>query len=395
MIGIWRRSTGRHPLLSDAALALLCLALSFAGAMIRPSGASPLAWWYAMVPAAVACATVPWRRGRPRAVVVVTTACAVAVTALGYLPSVLLVAPLIVSLYSLAARTDARTTTAFTAPSVALVVVTGLVAGPTAESLVLKTIAPATWLLLPVAIGSATRLYRSYLETERARAEFAERTREQEARRRVAAERMRIARELHDVMAHHIALANAQANAAEYLMRTDPRQAHEIIAQLTGTTSAALRELKATVGLMREADQPDPLEPAPGLERLPDLAASFEAIGLAVDLVTEGEPQVLSSGTDLTAYRIVQEALTNVSKHSAAGAARVRLAFGHNRLSVTVTDDGPATSGSASAGYGLVRMRERTQAVGGRLRTGPRPDGGFEVVAELPVSAQADPGTHP
>jgi signal transduction histidine kinase len=206
---------------------------------------------------------------------------------------------------------------------------------------------------------------------------------------------MRIARELHDVVAHHIALANAQANAAEYLMRTDPRQAHEIIAQLTGTTSAALRELKATVGLMREADQPDPLEPAPGLERLPDLAASFEAIGLAVDLVTEGEPQVLSSGTDLTAYRIVQEALTNVSKHSAAGAARVRLAFGHNRLSVTVTDDGPATSGSASAGYGLVGMRERTQAVGGRLRTGPRPDGGFEVVAELPVSAQADPGTHP
>src|SRR5258708_23820422 len=135
--------------------------------------------------------------------------------------------------------------------------------------------------MLPIPIGITARLRSAYLEAANARAEYAERTREEEARHRVAEERMRIARELHDVAAHHLALANAQAGTIAHLMGTDPRRAQEMAGDLSGTISSALRELKATVGVLRQAGDPDaPLEPTPGLAQLPDLAASFRSAGL-------------------------------------------------------------------------------------------------------------------
>ena len=202
---------------------------------------------------------------------------------------------------------------------------------------------------------------------------------------------MRIARELHDVVAHHLALANAQAGTAAHLAHTHPEQMRRILSELSGTTSSALREMKATVGLLRQTDDPDlPLAPSPGLGQLADLTGSFETAGLSVEVFVEGMPRPLSPGVDLTAYRIVQEALTNVTKHAAAGAARVRLRYAVDHLTLTVTDDGTATavasaSASASQGFGLIGMRERARSVGGALDAGHRVEGGFEVTTRLPL----------
>jgi signal transduction histidine kinase len=200
---------------------------------------------------------------------------------------------------------------------------------------------------------------------------------------------MRIARELHDVVAHHLALANAQAGTAAHLARTHPEQVQKILTDLAGTTSSALREMKATVGLLRQNDDPDaPLAPTPGLGQLDELTDALQSTGLTVRVSTEGVPRPLTPGVDLTAYRIVQEALTNVTKHAAARAAYVRLRYADDHMTITVTDDGTATASAAPApgsGFGLIGMRERAHSVGGALQAGHRLEGGFEVTTRLPL----------
>ena len=202
-----------------------------------------------------------------------------------------------------------------------------------------------------------------------------------------------IARELHDVVAHHLALANAQAGAAAHLMVTKPEQAQKMVAELAATTSSALRELKGTVGLLRQADDPDtPLQPAPGLSQLAELTAAVAFTGLKVTVTTEGQARRLSPGVDLTAYRIIQEALTNVTKHAVTDEAQVLLRYTRDRLTLTVTnqthEDGVTAASDPGGGYGLIGMRERAQSVGGVAQTGRRPDGVFEVTADLPLYAQ-------
>ncbi|MEZ0070483.1 signal transduction histidine kinase [Streptacidiphilus sp. MAP12-20] len=392
----WQRYLRDHLRAVDTAVAVLIFGVSALGVLIPVPGVDhPASWWWGMLLAGVASASVLWHRNHPRAVVAVTSGCMMGAAGLGLLLSPLLLAPLMLALYSLAARTDGRTTLAFSLGSVALVVLAAVFTGPAAEPGVLKIVGPEAWLLLPAALGRGTRLRVAYVGAVEARAEHAERTREEEARHRVAEERIRIARELHDVVAHHLALANAQAGTAAHLMRTNPDQAEKIVTELAGTTSAALRELKATVGLMRQANDPDaPLDPAPGLAQLVDLAASFGTAGLTVTIATDGKPQPLSPGVDLTAYRIVQEALTNVTKHATTRAALVRLTYSRDRLSITVTndDDGtdtPPATRTRDGGYGLLGMRERATSIGGRLRAGRRPEGGFEVATELPLHPHA------
>lgn len=308
-------------------------------------------------------------------------------------------APVMAALYWLAALTDRRTTRIYLFVAIALLQITVVVANRADMPLVLQTLAPTIWVLLPVAAGSGARIRRAYLDAVQARAEYAERSREEEARLRVAEERMRIARELHDVVAHHMALANAQAGTAAHLARSHPDQVQKILDDLAGTTSSALRELKATVGLLRQANDSDAsLEPAPGLARLPELTAACQTAGIKVTVTTEGTPQPLSPGVDLTAFRIVQEALTNVAKHASAKAAYVQLAYVRDRLTLTITDNGTATAPAAPAsgrGFGLVGMRERAQSVGGDLRAGHRPQGGFEVTTTLPLYPQAAEDTAP
>jgi signal transduction histidine kinase len=222
----------------------------------------------------------------------VTAVCTVAAVTLGYLLIPLLLAPVMAALYWLAALTDRRTTRAFGMTTTVAVTLAAVFADSMNHlSLLLRTIGPVFWLLLPLAAGKMTQLRRAYLTAVQARAEHAERTREEETRLRVAEERMRIARELHDVVAHHLALANAQAGTAAHLVRTHPAQTQKILDDLTGTTSSALRELKSTVGLLREPSDPDAgsLKASPGLDRLPELVSACASAGLEVTVTTEGD----------------------------------------------------------------------------------------------------------
>ncbi|MGY0056693.1 sensor histidine kinase [Streptomyces sp. LZ34] len=393
------RYTERHHRAFDLVVAGVLFGFVVLGAALStPGGTSPTSG-PALLVAGFSCAALVGCRSHPRTAVAVTAVCAAAASAVGYLLTPLLLAPAMTALYWLATLTERKVTYAYCLATIAALVTTAMIADPGHHALVLKTIGPAVWLLLPVAAGRAVRIRRAYteavMEAAQARAEHAERTREEEARHRVAEERMRIARELHDVVAHHLALANAQAGTAAHLARNHPDQAHKILTDLASTTSSALRELKATVGLLRRTDEPAaPLEPSPGLDRLPELTAAFASAGLPVTVTTRGEPRRLSPGVDLTAFRIVQEALTNVTKHAAAHAAQVRLSYSRDLLTISVTDDGTATAAAAPApgrGFGLIGMRERAHSVGGALTTGRRPEGGFEVTAELPLHPGPEP----
>jgi signal transduction histidine kinase len=394
MITNWQRYAKDHPHVFDVAVSLQLFGATALGSAFS-------APWNPQAPGSIgpgillgglACVALLWHSSHPRTVVMVTAICGNTVGALGYVLTPLLLAPAMAALYWLAVHTDRKTTRVYCLAVIALLVATAMIFDPYDHPLALKTIGPVAWVLMPVAWGAATRLRHAYLEAVHARAEHAERTREEEARHRVAEERMRIARELHDVVAHHMALANALAGTAAHLVRSRPEQTERMLKDLAGTTSSALRELKATVGLLRQADDPDaPLEPAPGLGRLCDLTTAFATAGLTVVVTTQGEETPLSPGVDLTAFRIVQEALTNITKHAAAKTAQVKLSFSYDRLTITVTDDGDTTAPIApapSGGFGLVGMRERAHSVGGRLEAGHGPEGGFKVTTELPLHPQ-------
>jgi len=255
------------------------------------------------------------------------------------------------------------------------------------------------WAGLAAAAGDAVRSHKAYLAATEERAERAERTREQEAARRVAEERLRIARDLHDAVAHHIALVNAQAGAALYVLDRRPDQARTALGHIEEASRYALDELRATVGLLRQSGDPAaPLEPAPGIERLGDLARSFEPAGLKVAVTLRGQQRSVPATVDLTAYRIVQEALTNVHKHAAVGAASVEIAYLPDQLHITVDNEqgqgrgvshgrhGDRDSGDQPTdGFGLIGMRERVAVVGGHLDAHPRAEGGYRVSARLPL----------
>ncbi|MFJ3185400.1 sensor histidine kinase [Streptomyces halstedii] len=389
MITTWQRYLRRHPRGVDITVALVLFVVAFPGSFADVDHlAAPNHRWLGVLLAGLSCTALLWHRSRPRTVTIVAVLCATAMALAGYVMTVLLLAPLMAALYSLAERTDRETTRNLTLAAVVLVAGACVIGGPAGESLALMVIGPIAYLLLPAALGSTARFRTAYLDSVRARAEHAERTREEEARHRVAEERMRIARELHDVSAHHLALANAQATTAALLIRSHPDQAEKLVTALGETTGTALREMKATVGLLRQqGDTPDdPLQPAPGLAQLPALLDTHAAAGLTVTLTTHGEPRPLTPGVDLTAYRIVQEALTNIAKHARTSTADVRLAYTHDRLTISVTDHGTGRTGrTPGEGYGLIGMRERAQSLGGRLHAGPRPTGGFDVTAELPL----------
>ncbi|MFF7656726.1 sensor histidine kinase [Streptomyces sp. NPDC007983] len=386
----------RYPRVADVVVVLALMGCASLGGNLTLPGADPPDQdRMATVLMGVSCLALLRYRSHPRTAVVVTAVCTAIAVALGYLLTPLLLAPVMTALYWLATLTDRRTTRVFGVTVMAALMAASVVSDSMdGLSLVLRIIGPLFWLLLPLAAGSMTRLRRAYLASVQARAEHAEHTREEEARLRVTEERMRIARELHDVVAHHLALANAQAGTAAHLALTSPQQTKEILTDLTGTTSSALRELKATLGLLRRSDDPaaTSLEPSPGLARLPELVSACASAGVAVTVTTTGEPRPLSPGVDLTAFRIVQEALTNVTKHAAADSAQVRLAYSGSRLLITVSNDGPDTTGTTvaaeavpSRGFGVMGMRERAHTIGGELRAGPRAEGGFEVATALPL----------
>ena len=244
------------------------------------------------------------------------------------------------------------------------------------------------WTALAVAVGEAVSNRRAFVSAIEERARRAEHTREEEARRRVAEERMRIARELHDIVGHHIALINVQAGVASHVLDTQPEQARQALAHVREAGRSALAELSATVAVLRQGDESDaPHEPVPGLGGLPALLETFGRAGLQVSREDEGVPRSLPTTVDLTAYRVVQESLTNVRKHAGTSVARLRLAYRRDELHIEVEDDGPGPGSVAGpgTGHGLIGMRERAVAVGGSFRAGPGPAGGFRVCVDLPL----------
>jgi signal transduction histidine kinase len=252
------------------------------------------------------------------------------------------------------------------------------------------------WLVAALVLGEVSRGRRQYLEQVERRAFEAERTREEEARRRAGDERLRIARELHDVLTHHISVINVQAGVAVHLLDKDPAgdrstQARQALVAITESSREAMRELRSILGVLRQGDEADPRSPAPGLDALEDLVAGAAGTGLEVAVETEGERRALPVGIDLAAYRIIQESLTNVARHAQAQHATVSLRFRPREIEVEVADDGRGVPDDMrlDRGNGLTGMRERAAAVGGSLEAGARAGGGFRVLARLPVQAKS------
>ncbi|MFF2653405.1 sensor histidine kinase [Streptomyces sp. NPDC058045] len=429
-----RRWLGCHPLAMDAGLAAGVLVCMTVASFIDPHGPDGPTWGaYAPGPVGLlmmllGSASLVMRRRAPLGVLAAT----VTVSALGLVfgeprPPVAMCA--VVALFTVACRTDRATTWRTGVP--AMVVLTGcaMLAGPL-PWYAQENIAIIAWTGMAAAAGDAVRSRRAFVDAIRERAERAERTREEEARRRVAEERLRIARDLHDVVAHHIALVNVQAGVASHVMDRRPDQAKEALAHVRQASRTALDELRATVGLLRQSGEPTaPTEPAPGLARLDDLADSVRQAGLPVEVARADQGAEVPAAVDLAAFRIVQEALTNVRKHAGEGAAaEVSVVRVGQHLELTVIDNGrgpapepprpappapatapPGTDQStpppderagrregreeaelAGGGHGLIGMRERAAALGGSCTAGPRYGGGFRVHAILPLRAASD-----
>jgi signal transduction histidine kinase len=241
------------------------------------------------------------------------------------------------------------------------------------------------WLLLVLSVSEIALAARQ-------RRQAAERTRAEEARRRAGEERMRIARELHDVLAHNISLINVQAGVALHLMDEQPGQSRTALVAIKQASNDALGELRSVLDVLRQGDEAPPRAPASGLAQLDSLVAGAGATGLEVRTRVEGLPRPLPAGTDLAAFRIVQESLTNVTRHAGPASATVLVRYGPDDLTVRVDDDGrgPVAATGPGNGNGIRGMRERVAALGGELTTGPRPGGGFRVQARLPIDESGD-----
>ncbi|MDG4860594.1 sensor histidine kinase [Streptomyces sp. T-3] len=245
----------------------------------------------------------------------------------------------------------------------------------------------AAWVVAIAAVAELARNRREQWAKERVE-------REQAAKRRADEERLRIARELHDVLAHSISVINVQAGVGLALLDSDPEQARTALTTIKSASKEALGEVRQVLDTLRTPGDA-PRAPAPGLDRLPELVQQAASAGLTVDLATEGARAKLPPSTDLAAFRIVQEALTNVVRHSGSRHARVLVRYdGRKSLELSIDDDGPAGQGDAGgSGNGLAGMRERAAALGGTIEAGPRADGGFRVRAVLPQRHEAKEGS--
>jgi signal transduction histidine kinase len=310
--------------------------------------------------------------------------------AAGTLPAATMLA-----LYTFATRYPARV--AWTAAAAAGVTqfTVALVSYPHAEPDLLYL----NWAVVPTALGLLIRERRERIAAAEQRAEAAEHSRQAEADRQVTAERIRIARELHDVLAHHIAVVNAQAGVAQYLLRTDPHAADTALAGIAANSRAALDELRATLGLLRaEGDTApgDPRAPAPTIEHLGWLLDGFTDAGMRLTVAVNGEPGSLTGTADLAFYRIVQEALTNATKHAPGSDVSLSIDWSAASVHLTISNTEPAAAPQGlmneGTGHGLIGMRERAAAAGGTARAGPAQPGGYRVTATLPVLNAAATG---
>ncbi|HEX6526182.1 MAG TPA: sensor histidine kinase [Streptosporangiaceae bacterium] len=339
----------------------------------------------ALLLVAVACAALAWRRRYPVPVLMVSLSAVVAYSLLGYVNGAALLAPAI-ALFFVTSQVSVRLALAW-----AFVTLTALLTA-TAANNPFGHISGGGYDLIPALVaagffgGIAAANRRAYAASVAERAE-------QEARRRLDEERLRIARELHDVVAHTMATINVQAGTALHVLPTRPEAAPDALAAIKKASKDGLRELRAILNVLRQADEADPTAPAPGVRQLATLVAGACQAGLPTKLSVTGTPVPLPAPVDLAAYRIVQESLTNAIRHAGPATATVSLNYDADALRVEVADTGLGGSADvlegASGGHGLAGMRERATTVGGTVEAGPvtgEPDGGgFRVTARLPV----------
>jgi signal transduction histidine kinase len=332
------------------------------------------------------------RRRWPVAVFLTTTAIGLVYYAAGY-PDGPATIGLFVATYTLTAQGDGRRSLQIVAAGIAVLAVGWLLAAD------LQSFNPAGWVLFRIGtavmaatLGESVRGRRVLAAEAEERAAQAEQTKEEEARRRVDAERLRIAREVHDTVAHAIAVINVQAGVTAHVLDKRPEQARETLVTIEQTSARALGELRTTLGMLRDAD--DRRTPPPGLGQVEELVGMAREAGLDVKLEVASPARELPSAVDQAAYRILQESITNAIRHAGPARVTVSLTYGPDELQLRVADDGRGPLGTGTeGGRGIVGMRERVALLGGELTAGPRPGGGFQVQARLPLPPE--PGASP
>lgn len=406
-----RHATGRAVCVGDVRLAAVCAVIQIGastGAAAHQQGHGRVCLWasscgapthldalaYALL--ALGPAALLLRRRHPRAVLAFVFGVTLAYVALGYPQGPNYLALLFAVV--LAARSGEQV-------AARIAVLAGWVAflwlppalGVAGTPTLAGALGSAAWLLVLLTVGE-------WMRVRRERAVEARRTRDLEAGRHADEERLRIARELHDVLAHSISLINVQSGVALHLLDERPEQARTALAAINDASAEALREVRSVLGALRGTGEQSPRAPTAGLARLDELLAGAAAAGVAVSLEVNGSRRPLPAGIDLAAFRIVQESLTNVVRHAGAQAATVTLSYGDTELAVEVEDGGAANeradphprlrdgtiadSSGLGSGSGIAGMRERAVALGGSLTAGPLPGGGFRVSARLPLTPQ-------
>jgi signal transduction histidine kinase len=374
----------RHPMLVDGVLAFGLAILGLGAALkVGPELRLPL----------LAAITVPvaFRRRYPVQAFAIS-GCALAVDLLtGGGPGGSLLATLVL-LYTLAAYRPRRISIPGLLVSVAgawavVVVRVGSSVGGLNLVLLALVISSGTALVAWV-LGDSMRYRRAYLRELEDRAERLERERGTQAQIAAAAERARIARELHDVIAHNVSVMVVQADGAGYALRTEPERAGQALAAIAQTGRQALTEMRRLLGVLRSGDEQSGLAPVPGLDQIRELIDQARDAGMSVSLTLFGAPRPLSEGAELVAYRVVQESLTNTRKHGGlAAAAAITMSYEPDGLLLRMTDDGlGGAAASDGIGHGLNGMRERVAMYGGAVQAGPLPGGGYQVTARLPYT---------
>jgi signal transduction histidine kinase len=380
----------------DSGLALVAAGLPTAFFASLPAGEGVPRGMLAVGYGLVLLHTLPLavRRRLPGAVLALCVASGLAFAALGLVsPVVLALGPaILVAVYTVAAYGSRWVSLAGLAGAEVGLAAVQLTRGRFEE--------PVAWVQFALIVGAAwllgyfvsvRRVYAAQLEERTAELEQA---REALAHRAVAEERLRLARELHDVVAHSMSVIAVQSGVGVHVAESRPEEVGKALAAIEATSRAALTELRRLLGVLRQDSDPQgDLAPVPGLADLDSLLAEVAKAGLPVEVAVEGKPRPLPAGVDLSAYRIVQEALTNVVKHAGPARAQITIRYRDRDVMVEVTDDGRgaaalAGDGRAGTGHGLLGMRERVAAFGGDLETGPGPGGGFRVAARLPLAAE-------
>lgn len=383
----------RLPAWAGDALLAAVLAATLVSVRGLETDGSPDRAWLGYGLTVLAALAVAFRRRWPLAVLAWTLATAVLAIAVAS-PTGAISLPVVIAIYTLARLGERRR-------ALMLAVLSGVALGLARGELQYRgwsdarTAVEPALVLAALFLGWAVSSRSAYVAEIEARAALAERTREEEARRRVDAERLRIARELHDVLAHGIATINVQAGVAAHVLHERPEHAEQALRTIKATSKEALRELRGILGILRQVDEAEPRAPAPGLGQLDALLASTIEAGLPTRVIVSGQRRPLPATVDLAAYRIVQESLTNVLRHAGRTCAVVAISYSDAEVTITVEDDGHShANGSlarnghdpSTAGHGIPGMCERAHALGGQLRAGPRVDGGFRVRAHLPIA---------